>query len=85
MNTRPTAAERRHMARIKAMPCAVCDAPPPSEAHHITQRTAFSAIPLCPECHRGDVLGLHGQRRAWAVRKMTEDDALYRTVERLCA
>jgi hypothetical protein len=30
-------------------------------------------------------MGLHGQRRAWAIRKMDELDALAVTIERLSA
>lgn len=83
MNTRPTALERNHMAKVKALPCSVCDAQGPSEAHHIKQSTAFLCIALCPDCHRGPILGLHGQRRMWLVRKLDELDALNVTVQRL--
>lgn len=83
MNSAATVAERRHMARVKALPCSVCDAPGPSEAHHIEQGMHYATVALCIECHRGPVLGIHGQRRAWAVRKMTELAALARTIERL--
>lgn len=79
----PTAAERRHIERIKALPCACCDAPGPSEAHEIEQGDWWTSIPLCPDCHRGPILGLHGQRRAWAVRKLTELGALSNTVRML--
>lgn len=47
------------------------------------QSTAFLCIALCPDCHRGPILGLHGQRRMWAVKKMDELDALNVTVQRL--
>jgi hypothetical protein len=79
----PTKAEREHIERIKGMACAVCDTPGPSECHEIKQGQWFTSIPLCPSCHRGPMLGLHGQKRAWAMRKMDEIDALSRTVERL--
>ena len=32
------AREREHLARVKALPCSVCDAPGPSEAHHVKQQ-----------------------------------------------
>lgn len=79
-----TAREREHMQRVKQLPCSVCDSPGPSEAHHIKQGQHFTTVALCTECHSGPVLGLHGQRRAWAVRKMDEIDALAVTVERIC-
>jgi hypothetical protein len=83
MNNRLTAAERRHLERIKALPCSVCGQPGPSEAHHIRQGLQWVCVALCADCHRGQVLGLHGQRRAWAVRKMDELDALNNTIRRL--
>ena len=85
MNNRLTARERAHMARVKALACSVCDVDGPSEAHHIEQALAYTCVALCPDCHRGSVMGLHGQRRAWHVRKMTELDALNVTLERMFA
>ena len=78
-----TAAARRHLARVKALPCSVCDEPGPSEAHHIVQGSHFVCVALCQSCHTGPVMGWHGQRRAWAVRKMDELAALNRTIEGL--
>ena len=83
MNNRLSAREREHLALVKALPCSVCDAPGPSEAHHLVQGQQFTAVALCPDCHRGSILGWHGQRRAWAVRKMDELDALDKTIMRL--
>ena len=42
-------------------------------------------VALCKECHQGPVMGWHGQRRAWAIRKLDELDALNVTLERLAA
>lgn len=83
MNNKLTAAERRHLARVKELPCSVCDSPAPSEAHHIEQRLQYTCIALCAECHRGSMMGLHGQKRMWAIKKMDELDALNVTIERL--
>ncbi len=83
MLNRLTNKDRAHLAKVKELPCSVCDQPGPSEAHHIKQSTAFLCIALCPDCHRGPILGLHGQRRAWLVRKFDELDALNVTVQRL--
>lgn len=82
MNNRPTARERGHLARIKALPCSVCDAPGPSEAHHIRQHVQALCIPLCASCHRGP-LGWHGTKAHWRVRKFDELDALAKTIEAL--
>lgn len=83
MNNSLTVKERRHLGRVKELACSVCDAPGPSEAHHLKQGEQYLCIALCPECHRGPVMGLHGQKRAWSIRKMDELDALAVTVRRL--
>lgn len=80
-----TPAEREHIARVKALPCSVCDEPGPCDAHHVKQGQHFSVIALCKSCHQGALLGLHGQRRMWAIKRMDELDALARTVQRLMA
>ena len=83
MLNRINARERAHLARVKALPCSVCGAPGPSEAHHIKQGLQFTAVALCESCHRGPVMGWHGQKRAWAVYKMDELDALNETIKGL--
>lgn len=81
----PTVREREHIVRVKDLPCSVCDEPGPSDAHEIKQGQWFTAVALCKSCHQGSLMGLHGQKRAWALRKMDELDALAVTVERLVA
>ncbi len=78
-----TRIERVHLARVKELPCSVCDAPGPSDAHHIKQGQHMTAVALCKDCHQGPLMGLHGQRRMWAIRKMDEVDALAVTIQRL--
>lgn len=85
MNNRLSASEREHLGRVKQLPCSVCDAPAPSDAHHIEQSQAFTAVALCKDCHQGSFNGLHGQRRAWILRKMDELAALNITIKRLVA
>ena len=80
-----TAAEREHVARVKNLSCSVCDAPGPSDAHHIQQGQHWTVVALCKDCHQGSFAGWHGQRRAWAIRKMDELSALARTIQRLTA
>jgi hypothetical protein len=76
----PTAAERVHIARIKAMDCVVCGASGPSECHEINQGQWFTSMPLCADCHRGNLNGIHGQKRMWAVEKLDELAALNKTL-----
>jgi hypothetical protein len=79
----PTVSERRHIARIKEMNCVICDAAGPSECHEINQGQWYTSMPLCPDCHRGSLNGIHGQKRMWSVQKMDELSALNKTIETL--
>lgn len=85
MNNRLTQRQRDYIGRVKQLPCSVCDAPGPSDAHHIEQGLQHCVVALCKSCHQGPLLGWHGQRRAWAVKKMAELDALNVTIERMMA
>jgi len=78
-----TAAESAHIAAVKSLPCSVCDAHGPSDAHHIKQQSHFTVVALCKDCHQGSFAGWHGQKRAWTLRKMDELDALNVTLSRL--
>ena len=75
--------ESEHMKRVKELPCSVCDAPGPSDAHHIEQGNHWTVVALCKECHQSSFFGWHGQKRAWLIRKMGELDALAVTLRRL--
>lgn len=77
------AKEREHLALVKELPCSVCDAPGPSEAHHIEQHKQYLCIPLCESCHRSNFNGIHGQARIWKVLKKTEMSCLNETVKTL--
>ena len=59
----------------------VCGASGPSECHEIDQGQWFTSMPLCADCHRGSMNGIHGQKRMWAVRKLDELSALNKTYE----
>lgn len=83
MNQSYTKREKEHLERVKSLPCSVCDAPGPSQAHHIEQSQPYTCVALCPDCHQGSFNGWHGQRRAWKLRKMDELAALNVTIERL--
>jgi len=85
LNNKLTQKQRAHIQRVKELPCSVCDAPPPSDAHHIKQSLQYCVVALCKDCHQNPVLGFHGQKRMWAIKKMEELDALNVTIERLSA
>lgn len=82
-----TRAELAHFACIKEMPCSLCGAPAPSDAHHILEgRTpgrkspTYTAIPLCKNCHQGSIDGIHGQQAMWRVMRKTELQCLSETI-----
>jgi len=82
----PTVAEQRHIERIAAMDCACCGIPgEPVEVHEIEQGKWFLSLPLCPDCHRHSIRGLHGQRMAWKARKLDELRALNETLRKIFA
>ena len=83
MNNKLNAKQRAHIMLVKELPCSVCDKAGPSDAHHIEQSLHFCVVALCIDCHQNSLLGWHGQKRAWAIRKMDQLDALNVTIERL--
>ena len=76
-----TKLERLHLGQVKSLPCSVCDAAPPSEAHHIKQQQHFTTVALCVSCHQS----WHGLKLIWNVKKMDELSALNVTIERIRA
>lgn len=80
---RMTIAEREHVDRVKSLPCSVCGAAGPSEAHEPVQGLWFISIALCADCHRGSLNGLHGRKTMWRIHKMDEWAALNKTIEAL--
>jgi hypothetical protein len=82
VNNKLTPKEREWIQIVKSLPCSVCDAPGPSDAHHIKQHRQFTVVALCKDCHQGPVMGWHGQKRMWAIKKMEELDALNVTIQR---
>lgn len=77
-----TPAESEHADRVSALPCAICEAPPPSQVHEPEQGFWFIAIPLCEACHKGKD-GWHGTRLRRSLRKMTELRAINETLRNL--
>ena len=77
-----TAAERKLLAQVKALPCSVCDTAGPSDAHHINQGQHYTVVALCRDCHQGSN-GWHGTKAYWRIRKMDELAALNVTIQRL--
>lgn len=79
----PTASEKKHIQRVKEMPCIICGASSPSDCHEIKQGQWFTSIPLCRDCHMGSHNGIHGRKAIWNVKRLDELDALALTIEKL--
>jgi hypothetical protein len=85
VNNTLTAKEKAYVGLVKELPCSVCDAEGPSDAHHVKQHRQYTVVALCKDCHQGSFNGWHGQKRMWAIKKMDEQDALNVTIERVVA
>jgi len=83
MNNHLTDAERRHIGKVKELPCSVCGQEGPSDAHHIKQHRQYTVVALCKSCHQGSKMGWHGEKAAWRIAKMDELDALNQTLKNL--
>lgn len=83
MNNKLSIKDRKHIFRVKELPCGVCGASGPSDAHHIIQHKQYLCIPLCKDCHQGSFNGIHGQKRIWNVLKKNEMSVLNDTIEKL--
>jgi len=76
MNGSFTAKEREWVQLVKEQPCSVCGQAGPSDAHHIKQGNHYTTVALCKSCHQGSRMGWHGEKAAWRIAKMDENDAL---------
>jgi hypothetical protein len=64
---RITRDEAEHLQLVKLIACVLCDVPGPVEAHHVVQGDHFTAIGVCPICHRGPS-GIHGDQTMLRLR-----------------
>lgn len=55
------------MAKVKRCACVLCDASPPSAAHHIEQGDHFTTLAVCEPCHVGKH-GIHGDQTMLRLR-----------------
>ena len=64
-----------HMRRVKELPCVICNAPPPSDAHHVicgrygTRKAADTeVIPLCKAHHQDGSDAIHNGKLTWVAK-----------------
>jgi hypothetical protein len=59
---------------VKHLPCAVCGAPPPSDAHHVIcdrfgarKSSDWDVIPLCKKHHQDGPEAIHNGKASWVA------------------
>ena len=72
---RNTKAGREYMNRVKQLPCVICQAPPPSDAHHVfhdrfgtLKADDFMTVPLCKIHHQDGPDAIHNIKATWRER-----------------
>jgi len=76
------------MRDVKSLPCCICNAPAPSDAHHcFSQRFGqrktghMQVIPLCKNCHQVGPNAIHNSKRAWEDRNGFDFEYIAQTRE----
>lgn len=61
-----------YMAAVKQLPCCICGAHGPSDAHHVIhgrygsrKSSDFDVIPLCRSCHLDGPHAIHRGKETW--------------------
>jgi hypothetical protein len=64
-----------HMQSVKMLPCVICNAPPPSDAHHVICRrygnrkaADTEVIPLCKAHHQDGPDAIHNGKLSWVAK-----------------
>ena len=64
-----------YMGRVKMLPCVICSAPPPSDAHHVfcgrfgsSKTSDFDVIPLCKAHHQDGPEAIHESKLRWVAK-----------------
>jgi hypothetical protein len=83
MNGNYNKKERTWVGMVKEQNCSVCGQDGPSDAHHMVQGNHYTTVALCKSCHQGSKMGWHGEKTAWRMAKMDENDALNVTIKNI--
>lgn len=80
----------RYMQAVKQLPCAVCGAAPPSDAHHVihdrygtAKASDFDTIPLCRSCHLDGPDAIHNGKQSWREKHGPDHGYIEQTAERV--
>jgi hypothetical protein len=80
---RGTDAAKAHLARVKSLPCVICGAPPPSDAHLVIsgrfgsiKASDFNTIPLCKAHHQHGPEAIHQDKAGWEAKHGLDADYL---------
>lgn len=80
-----------HMRQVKMLPCIICGAAPPSDAHHCicdrygtSKVSDFETIPLCKNHHQVGPDAIHNGKKSW-VEKYGPDHSYLEQVRQLLA
>lgn len=64
-----------YMGRVKMLPCVICNAPPPSDAHHCfcerygsSKSSDWDVIPLCKAHHQNGPEAIHESKLRWVAK-----------------
>lgn len=64
-----------YMGEVKRLPCCICGAPPPSDAHHCfhgryggRKSSDFDVVPLCKRHHQDGPEAIHNAKERWAAK-----------------
>lgn len=81
-----------YMKAVKDLPCCICDAPPPSDAHHVihdrnsaARSSDFDVIPLCKAHHQHGPVAIHNAKRAWRAAFGPDHSYIEATKKRVAA
>lgn len=79
-----------YLRKVKQLPCAVCGAPPVSDAHHVchdrfgTRKASdFDVIPLCKAHHQDGPLAIHNGKESWRQKYGNDYDYIAETREKV--
>lgn len=72
---------RAYMLMVKQLPCCICGAPPPSDAHHAicgrystAKSSDWDTLPLCKRHHQDGSEAIHAGKESWVAKHGPDTD-----------